>query len=155
MRRIEEMLSMKLLSALLATSLLTGCTVGPDYHKPDVALTAAYHAPTAIAPAEAQWWKRFNDPVLDALVDQALAQNMDIAAAAARITQARGVARAAGAALLPTVGVGPRRSVTGPRCRRPWRGLARVGLSEGLFALSDGRSGQLGDRPFRGPEARA
>jgi outer membrane protein TolC len=106
MRRIEEMLSMKLLSALLATSLLTGCTVGPDYHKPDVALTAAYHAPATIAPAEAQWWKRFNDPVLDALVDQALAQNMDIAAAAARITQARGVARAAGAALLPTVGVG-------------------------------------------------
>lgn len=96
----------RLLTALLATSLLSACTVGPDYRKPDVALTAAYHTSATIAPAQAQWWTRFNDPVLDGLVDQALAQNMDIAAAAARITQARGMAKAAGAALLPTVGLG-------------------------------------------------
>jgi NodT family efflux transporter outer membrane factor (OMF) lipoprotein len=105
--RIKEMPLMKrLYAALLATSLLSACTVGPDYRKPDVALTAAYHAPATIVPAQAQWWTRFNDPMLNGLVDQALAQNMDIAAAAARISQARGLAKAAGAALLPTVGAG-------------------------------------------------
>lgn len=89
---------------LLATALLAACTVGPDYQRPEVALTERYQAPAGIAPADIQWWTRFGDPVLDRLVTQALAQNLDIAAASARIDQARGVARAAGAALLPTIG---------------------------------------------------
>jgi NodT family efflux transporter outer membrane factor (OMF) lipoprotein len=97
---------MRVLLSLLATTALCACTVGPDYHKPQVALTPAWQAPVAMAPADARWWVAFHDPLLDRLVDQALAQNLEIAAAAARIDQARGVARAAGAALLPTVGLG-------------------------------------------------
>ncbi|MDE1918066.1 MAG: efflux transporter outer membrane subunit [Sphingomonadales bacterium] len=90
---------------LLASTMLSACTVGPDYHKPEVTLTPAYQTPATLAQADARWWTSFHDPMLDHLVEQALVQNLDIAAAAARIDQARGVARAAGAALLPSVGL--------------------------------------------------
>jgi outer membrane protein TolC len=54
---------------------------------------------------QAAWWKGFNDPVLDGLVDRALAQNLDLAQATARVTQARAGLSAATAALLPSGGV--------------------------------------------------
>jgi NodT family efflux transporter outer membrane factor (OMF) lipoprotein len=95
---------MRLPLAIAATATLAACTVGPDYRRPEVALTPRYQAPAAIAPADIRWWTRFGDPVLDGLVTQALAQNLDVAAATARIDQARGAATAAGAALLPTIG---------------------------------------------------
>ncbi|KWV91066.1 efflux transporter outer membrane subunit [Erythrobacter sp. YT30] len=49
------------------------------------------------------WWSGFEDPVLDALVDQALRQNLDIAEAVARVEQASAQARLSRAALLPTL----------------------------------------------------
>lgn len=67
---------------------------------------------TAIAlalasPAQAQttpsWWQAFHDPLLNAAEEQALAGNFSLAAAAARVDQARAMARRAGAALLPSV----------------------------------------------------
>jgi NodT family efflux transporter outer membrane factor (OMF) lipoprotein len=53
-------------------------------------------------PAVDTWWDGFNDPVLSRLVQQARAQNLDLAAALARVQQARAAAREAGAQLLPT-----------------------------------------------------
>ena len=50
----------------------------------------------------ADWWTSFNDPVLSWLVDHALAANLDIDVAGARLRQARAVARGARGALLPT-----------------------------------------------------
>lgn len=67
--------------------------------QPAVAARAA-----APAPADA-WWRGFNDPVLDRLVDRALAQNLDLAQAAARVTQARAGLGAATAALLPSASI--------------------------------------------------
>jgi NodT family efflux transporter outer membrane factor (OMF) lipoprotein len=99
-RDIEEMM-MRILPWLLATAALSGCTVGPDYRRPAMALSAAYQASVPIAPAIPNWWTSFGDPVLDRLVEAALAQNLDIAAAAARVDQANAAARGAGAALLP------------------------------------------------------
>jgi NodT family efflux transporter outer membrane factor (OMF) lipoprotein len=91
-----------LLVLLLATSALAGCTVGTDYRRPSVALTDRYRSQVAIAPATAApWWTAFGDPLIDRLVEEALAQNLDLAATAARLDQARAAARAAGAALLP------------------------------------------------------
>ena len=90
-------------ATLSATALLTSCAVGPNYHKPDIALAPYHQTAVAIAPEDVRWWTRFGDPMLDHLVELALAQNLDIAAASARIDQARGAAKAAGAALLPTV----------------------------------------------------
>jgi outer membrane protein TolC len=90
----------------LATLLMLGaCAVGPNYQRPDLKLTSAYVTPapvtaTPAAPIEA-WWTCFNDPELVRIVERASAQNLDVQQAAARILQARAVAKGAGAALLP------------------------------------------------------
>ena len=59
-------------------------------------------ARSAAAPELDAWWQGFNDPLLSRLVQRAQAQNLDLAAALARVQQARGVASEAGAQLLPT-----------------------------------------------------
>src|SRR6202000_1591652 len=48
------------------------------------------------------WWTGFQDPALTRIVERALEQNLDLAAAIARVDQARAVAREAGAQLLPS-----------------------------------------------------
>jgi NodT family efflux transporter outer membrane factor (OMF) lipoprotein len=91
-------------SVSLAALALAGCVVGPDYHAPSLALTASYTAPAApVAPPTAgqDWWAGFGDPVLSRVVARALARNLDIAQAQARLMQSRAAAKAAGAALLP------------------------------------------------------
>jgi len=101
---------MRKLALLLATASLAGCTVGPDYHRPAVSLTPAFMAAPAIASrsdaatADIDWWRGFDDPMLADFVARALAGNLDIAQARARIDQSRAAARAAGAALLPSFG---------------------------------------------------
>ncbi|MCW1431242.1 efflux transporter outer membrane subunit [Novosphingobium sp. JCM 18896] len=97
---------MRIPFALLLATSLSACAVGPEYVRPQVALTPAYATPAQVAAPDAQWWRRFDDPLLDRVVERVLAQNLDIAAAGARIAQARAVARGAGAALLPTGEVG-------------------------------------------------
>lgn len=91
------------IAAPLMLALLAGCSAGPDYHSASIGLPTGYTARTPIAAADPRWWQGFGDPLLDRLVEQALAQNLDIAAAAARIDQARAAARGADAALLPSV----------------------------------------------------
>lgn len=91
--------------------LVSGCAVSPDYVRPAPPLSGAFMGasavaarPAAPAPADA-WWQGFNDPVLDRLVDRALAQNLDLAQSVARVGQARAGLRAATAALLPSASV--------------------------------------------------
>ena len=89
---------------------LCGCTVGPDYRKPPATL-AEFHGAAALearsnaapAPPMDSWWSGFEDPELTRIVWRALDQNLDLAAALARVQQARAAAREAGAQLLPTV----------------------------------------------------
>jgi NodT family efflux transporter outer membrane factor (OMF) lipoprotein len=87
--------------------LLAGCTVGPNYSRPATPVPPAFaepHATTAATDAElAAWWTAFGDPKLDELVNRAVAQNLDVEDAAARIREARAQERVAGAAALPTV----------------------------------------------------
>jgi NodT family efflux transporter outer membrane factor (OMF) lipoprotein len=59
---------------------------------------------TAAAWPVDRWWTTYGDAGLDALIDEALAHSPDVAAASARIRQARGAARQAGAATLPQLG---------------------------------------------------
>jgi NodT family efflux transporter outer membrane factor (OMF) lipoprotein len=91
-------------------AIAAGCVVGPSYKgAPDTKL-ADFHNATAIehrqterpAPPLDTWWTGFHDPVLTQIIDRALAQNLDLAAAIARVDQARQAAREAGAELLPT-----------------------------------------------------
>jgi NodT family efflux transporter outer membrane factor (OMF) lipoprotein len=99
------------MTLLLASAALAGCAVGPDYHRPTLAAppafmgTSAVDARTTAAPAAADataWWATFGDPVMTDLVARALDQNLDIAQAVARVTQARAGLHAADAALLPS-----------------------------------------------------
>ena len=93
---------------LLLCIALTGCTtVGPDYRKPSVAVPNGFAERPEASPASdaelASWWKSFGDPQLSSLIDLALAQNLDVQAAAARISEARAHEREAGAHALPEV----------------------------------------------------
>ena len=99
----------RLLSAALA-AMLVGCTVGPEYKRPEIATPAAWKAAPEVTtpspwPATA-WWNGFQSPVLTAHIEQAQRANYDIAAAAARVAQADARAKIAGAALLPAVDAG-------------------------------------------------
>ncbi|MBW8812714.1 MAG: efflux transporter outer membrane subunit [Caulobacterales bacterium] len=92
--------------ALAAALLTTACAVGPDYRRPEMKLTPGWQTDLAAqrgrvaAPVDA-WWTGFDDPELVRVVDRALAQNLDLAQARARVQASRAAARAAGAALLP------------------------------------------------------
>jgi multidrug efflux system outer membrane protein len=88
-----------ILLLLMTASLLTGCTVGPNYHKPAVKVPTAYHGPNddgqdqaqaqAASFADLPWWQIFQDNVLQDLIRQCLKQNYDLQTATERITQAR------------------------------------------------------------------
>jgi NodT family efflux transporter outer membrane factor (OMF) lipoprotein len=81
--------------AMLALGFLgAGCTVGSDYHKPDlpvpVAWTEAQQQGVATRSVElTRWWTKFEDPLLDSLVARAVKSNLDLRSAEARIREAR------------------------------------------------------------------
>src|SRR6204780_2336790 len=101
----------RLLAAVLGASLLGGCAVGPNYHKPDVPTPAAYHDLSEYQQAEAQtasyadlpWWQVFSDPVLQGLIRTALKQNYDLLIATERINAARAQVAITRSALFPQV----------------------------------------------------
>lgn len=105
-----------LITPLLAVLILAGCASAPPVDTAQLPITPATFKEegntrwTVSAPAEAQqrgtWWKSFNDPVLDDLVDRAGARNTSIQTAAARLSQARALLRSADADRLPQVGLG-------------------------------------------------
>lgn len=89
--------------AAVSTVLVAGCTVGPAYERPDVPVATEFRSPQAVSTAgslaDLAWWQVFEDPQLQALVNQALANNLDLKVAVARIEQARalvGVAKSEG-----------------------------------------------------------
>ncbi len=96
----------------LVALLLAGCATGPDYHKPALAMPAAW---TTEAPwregrpddgaAKGRWWLRYGDPVLDALQDRALENSPTLALASARLTQAQSTLEAALASRYPQLGL--------------------------------------------------
>lgn len=95
--------------SLLAAAVLAGCAVGPDYVRPDAAMPDRFIGQSAIEQRGAaqtadlaQWWTGFGDPQLARYVALALEQNLDLAAAQARVTQSRASLRYATAGLLPS-----------------------------------------------------
>lgn len=94
--------------ALAVTSLLvTGCTVGPDYKRPQMPAPAQYRFAEDAAQAESMadmpWWQVFDDPDLQALIREAIANNLDLKIAAARVEEARARAGIAKSFLYPQV----------------------------------------------------
>jgi len=88
--------------------LLSGCAAGPDYRAPQPGTlgvpNAYYSAANGPAPSDAElatWWTRLGDPALSTLVDAAVANNLDIVQAQARLRQARESLAQANASFLP------------------------------------------------------
>jgi NodT family efflux transporter outer membrane factor (OMF) lipoprotein len=101
--------------AAAAAALAAGCASAPPYVRPDVEMPAAWkleapwqEARPSDAAVRGPWWRRFNDPQLDALQDQALAASPTIEAAVARLAQARAQADVASAGLFPQLGLSGR-----------------------------------------------
>ena len=126
------------LAVVAVAGALAGCTLGPDYVRPEaqIQLPAQYAAaPQATSPAiSSNWWTLFGDARLDALVSQALATSPDAMIAAARIEEADAVLRQVDAALLPQVNAnastGRARTIL-PNTTPP-RGLVRTTNKIGL-----------------------
>jgi multidrug efflux system outer membrane protein len=100
------------LALTVAVLLLAGCSVGPDYRRPDFDLPRDWQAtPSADAAAPLhkadsvgeRWWSLYADPVLERLIEEALQHNADIAVAAARVVEARALASIAESALYPSI----------------------------------------------------
>ncbi len=93
--RREVWTDMKRFAVLLTIISLffAGCAVGPDYRRPEVPVPGSFinEVKTAADTANTQWWNQFNDPVLDKLIAEALANNKNVKIAAANIEQAAGV----------------------------------------------------------------
>jgi len=100
------------LMAAAATLALASCTVGPDYERPDVAEVPPAFSTTleeGLAPGEpplAEWWRSLGDPVLASLAERAIAANLDVREARARVREARALRGVAAADFYPTIGAG-------------------------------------------------
>ncbi|EIK94825.1 multidrug efflux system outer membrane protein [Pseudomonas sp. M47T1] len=89
---------------------IDGCRVGPDYHRPETYVATQFNGAQQLSERTAQpssaamdaWWQGFRDPVLNRVVNTALAQNLTLAQALARTSQAAAYAEGAHAQLLPT-----------------------------------------------------
>ena len=80
--------------------------VGPDYKRPEINLPNTYHQEVDrenVVTDLNNWWKLYQDPVLNELMDKALIKNTDINAAIARLEESDAYLKEVGAALLPEV----------------------------------------------------
>ena len=96
--------------ALLLTTALAACAVGPDYHRPTVTMTPAFKEAEGWTPArpadgvaKGEWWSVFGDPVLDGLERRVEVSNQNLVAAEAAYREARALVAEDRAALFPTV----------------------------------------------------
>jgi multidrug efflux system outer membrane protein len=104
---------------IVATALLAGCAIGPDYKRPAVAEPPTFRGQEtaeAVSFADAPWWEVFQDPILQALIQEALQRNYDVAIAAARVQEARANVGVARSDYFPSLdyNVGAGRSKVGP-----------------------------------------
>jgi multidrug efflux system outer membrane protein len=95
------------LTILLAAASLTGCAVGPNYVKPEVAVAQKFESavPTTYSEEDAlaQFWKQFGDETLNGLVADALQANHDLRIAMAHFAEARAARGESRLDLLPTI----------------------------------------------------
>ena len=95
-------------AAALVVIHLAGCKVGPDYQRPAIESPANFRdaqtSASNVSFADLPWWEVFDDPALQSLVREALANNFDLRIAISRIEQAAAVEAATVSALYPQVG---------------------------------------------------
>lgn len=113
--------------ALLSVVFVASCNLAPDFIMPETKIPDGYKEALKEGPVgnwkeaqslegedRGQWWKIFNDRKLNELEEQAIAANNSLAAAAARVEQARAIIRANASTLLPTIDIGANASRAQP-----------------------------------------
>lgn len=98
------------IAVLLASSLLGGCMVGPDYQRPTAPVSTTFKEAEGWKAASPQdelpkgpWWELYQDPQLNGLVAQVQLNNQNVALYAAQYLQALALVRESRAELLPTL----------------------------------------------------
>ena len=117
-------------AVLLAALAAAGCAVGPDYHKPHsapVTLASPEQARFSADRLQRDWWKQLQDPQLDRLIELALARNLDIRIAQARLAESRAALDEKQLDQLPavTLGGGYERSLSQANAGAGQRNLAQ------------------------------
>jgi len=135
-----------LLIGAVAASVLSACTLGPDYHRPSVTAPVAFkeaEVPTSHPWREAQpsdgidrgaWWAMFNDPALDGLIRRVEVSNQNLAAAAAAYDAARALVDQSRSALFPTISA----NAGGTRASGGRSGQVVSGAGGGFVSSGDG-----------------
>jgi multidrug efflux system outer membrane protein len=92
-------------AVILTASFTAGCSLTPDYFRPELPVPPTYTARSATSePAiDPEWWRLFRNRTLTRLITEANVDNTDIAAAIARVRQARANFRIARSALFPQI----------------------------------------------------
>ena len=95
-------------TCLAAALAIAGCTVGPDYKRPQIDAPPSWRVEyqEAAEMANTRWWQSFGDPVLDQLVHTAVRENLDVQIAAARVEQFLGALNTTRSQLYPQLGYG-------------------------------------------------
>lgn len=128
-KRVGRSMLFGVVALAVAALVLSGCAVGPDYVRPDVKLNDGWNAPAnseviTQSATDSTWWKTFNDPTLDRLIELAYSQNLSLRTAGVRIMEAR-------AALGIAVGQ------QYPQLQAAMASARRISLSENLANSSD------------------
>lgn len=97
-----------ILSTTLVAVLLGGCTIGPDYQRPDIVLPEHWQQTAAdsektIPAIENDWWTSYQDPILTQLIDRALSDNLNLQLQLERIRESRARLGFASAQRLPSL----------------------------------------------------
>jgi multidrug efflux system outer membrane protein len=114
--------SARSLLAPLASLALSGCLLGPDYVRPDLAVPPHFASSPGREPAppiDPRWWTLFGDPTLTALEEQALSANQDVQQALARVRQSRAEARVTESQFYPVLTLDPSYSAERLSANRP------------------------------------
>jgi len=97
------------LPVILAAAIPLGCSVGPNFTRPDPHVPAQWSPASTASPslntepqAVVTWWTTFQEPMLASLIERSTASNLDLRAAVLRITEARAQREVAGAAFWPS-----------------------------------------------------
>ena len=115
---IDPRSSIRMLLAALAAAACAACSttpVGPDYHQPADAVASRPEAAAPFAqaasgiyaatPLPPHWWRLYQDPMLDTLVERALAHNTDLRQAVANLERVQAVETQADGAARPSASV--------------------------------------------------
>ncbi|VXB22605.1 RND efflux system, outer membrane lipoprotein, NodT family [Burkholderia sp. 8Y] len=117
---------MRRMASVALLSMLAACTVGPDYQRPVAETPPTWKtdsywrvAEPSHAPLALDWWRGFDDDILNGLESQALAQNQTLAAASAHYEQARATLAQTSSLALPEVDLGAQAARTRTSRNRP------------------------------------